>query len=216
MKLRGSKRTAQRAAAGFAAFLDRQRNFAHTNSLLQEGLLVVGRHTYGNPSVQMYRGSESRVIIGNFCSISPGVEIIVGGIHPSDWVSTYPFRVNWGLPEAFQDGMPATKGDVRIGCDVWIGTEAMILSGVEVGHGAIIAARSVVTRDVRPYSIVAGVPAREIALRHSEEAIAELLRIAWWDWDDDEILAAVPLLSSSDTSSFLERYRGRSGTQHFG
>ena len=69
--------------------------------------------------------------------------------------------------------MPATKGDVRIGSDVWIGTEAMILSGVEIGHGAIIAARSVVTRDVRPYSIVAGVPAREIALRHSEEQIAE-------------------------------------------
>ena len=172
----------------------------------------MGRHTYGDPSVHMYHGSESRVVIGKFCSISPDVKIIVGGIHPADWVSTYPFRVKWGLPEAFQDGMPATKGDVQIGCDVWIGTEAMIFSGVEIGHGAIIAARSVVTRDVRPYSIVAGVPAREIALRHSEEHIAELLRIAWWDWDDDEILAAVPLLSSSDTSSFLARYRGRSGT----
>jgi acetyltransferase-like isoleucine patch superfamily enzyme len=173
----------------------------------------VGRHTYGNPSVDIYHGSESKVIIGKFCSISPGVRIVVGGIHPADWVSTYPFRANWNLPGAFQDGMPTTRGDVRIGSDVWIGTEAMILSGVEVGHGAIIAARSVVTRDVRPYSIVAGVPAREVALRHTEEQIAELLRIAWWDWDDAEVLAAVPLLSSADASSFLTRYRGRSGTQ---
>jgi acetyltransferase-like isoleucine patch superfamily enzyme len=211
LRLRESKRTAQRAVAGVAAFLDRQRRFDRTNDLLERGLLVVGRHTYGVPSVRIYRGSESNVVIGKFCSISPDVEIIVGGIHPADWVSTYPFRARWGLPRAYQDGMPVTKGDVRIGCDVWIGTGAMILSGVEIGHGAIVAARSVVTRDVRPYSIVAGVPAREIALRHSEENIVELLRIAWWDWDDDEILAAVPLLSSPDASSFVARYRDRSG-----
>ena len=176
----------------------------------------MGRHTYGDPTVEIYQGSESRVTIGQFCSISPRVRIVLGGRHPAEWVSTYPFRVKWGLPEAFQDGMPATKGDVRIGSDVWIGTEAMILSGVEIGHGAIVAARSVVTRDVRPYAIVAGVPAREIALRHSEEQIAQLLRIAWWDWDEDEILAAVPLLSSPDISTFLTRYRGRSGTQQHG
>jgi chloramphenicol O-acetyltransferase type B len=199
------KRSTQRAVARLASLLNRQEEFVKVQDLVDSGLLVIGRHTYGLPKVWMYHGSESKVVIGAFCSISPGVQIVAGGIHPVNWVSTYPFRAMWGLPGAFQDGTPATNGDIEIGCDVWVGTDAMILSGLRIGDGAIIAARAVVTRDVRPYSIVAGVPAREIGMRFDDEQVAALLRIKWWEWDDEDILAAIPLLSSPDISAFLHR-----------
>lgn len=194
--------------SGLASFADEQQASTHIHDLVESGALRIGRHTYGRPHVWTYRGSESEVSIGSFCSISPGVQIVAGGIHPTEWVSTFPFRARWGLPGAERDGMPTTRGDIRIGCDVWIGTDALILSGVEIGHGAVVAARAVVTRDVRPYAIVTGVPARESGRRFADGQVEALLRVAWWDWDDAEIEAAIPLLSSPDISSFLERYGG--------
>lgn len=180
---------------------------AHRFAEMQRrGLIEVGRHTYGRPRIMSYAGSESRVRIGSFCSISPGVEIITGGIHPPDWVSLYPFRIKWRMAGAYTDGMPTSGGDVEIGSDVWIGTGALILSGVTIGHGAIIAARAVVSRDIPPYAIAAGVPARVVRYRHSEEQCRRLLAIAWWDWPDERIREAVPLLSSNRVSGFLERY----------
>ena len=97
-------------------------------------------------------------------------------------------------------------GDTVVGHDVWIGSEAIVMPGIEIGHGAVIGTRAVVTRDVEPYAVVGGVPARTIRHRFPPEQVEALLRIRWWDWPDDQIRAAVPLLSSGDIDTFLERY----------
>jgi len=174
--------------------------------LQHQGLVEVGRHTYGRPDVINYAGSEARVRIGSFCSISPGVQIMTGGIHPTNWVSLFPFRIRWNMEGAYRDGMPATRGDVVIGSDVWIGTGALILSGVTIGHGSVIGAHSVVTRDIPPYAIAAGMPARVVGHRFSEEVIGRLLELAWWTWPDETIREAIPLLSSPKVEEFLLEY----------
>lgn len=140
--------------------------------------LVMGRHSYGTPRVQAYTyNRDAKVIIGSFCSIADEVVFIVGGNHRPDWVSMFPFRVVFDLPGAFEDGHPATNGDILVGHDVWIGRAATVLSGVTVGDGAVIAASAVVSKDVRPYAIVAGNPAREIARRFSDDQVAALERM---------------------------------------
>jgi virginiamycin A acetyltransferase len=178
------------------------------NNLVRNGWLEVGRHTYGIPEIDVYEGSEQKVTIGSYCSISKGVRIITGGIHPKDWVSLYPFRTTFNLTDAYQDGMPTSNGPVIIGHDVWIGTNAIIMSGVNIGHGAIIAAGAIVTKDVKPYSLVGGIPARHIKYRIDEEHIDHMLAISWWNWDDKKILEAVPLLSSNHVKQFIEQYSG--------
>ena len=125
----------------------------------------IGRFTYGEPTVLDY--GDATLKVGSFCSISDGVKVLLGGNHRADWLTTYPFPELW--PEAQgMPGHPATKGDVIIGHDVWIGLDALILSGVQVGDGAIIGARSVVTKSVAPYAIVAGNPARAKASRTAD------------------------------------------------
>jgi acetyltransferase-like isoleucine patch superfamily enzyme len=171
------------------------------------GSLSMGRHSYGIPRIDIYKGSEHKVIVGNFVSIAPGVLMITGGIHPTNWVSTFPFRFEWKLPGALEDGMPYSKGDIVIGSDVWIGTDAVILSGVKIGHGAVIATRAVVTKDVPPYAIVAGIPAKVVDYRFDEATIQSLLEIAWWDWDDMAIQQAIHLLSSPDIEEFIHAYQ---------
>jgi acetyltransferase-like isoleucine patch superfamily enzyme len=196
----------QRGFAGVYRFLRAQERNARYREAAARGLLQVGRHTYGVPEIDLYASSESRIDIGSFCSLSRGVTLVAGGSHPPDRVSTIPFRIRWQLEGAYRDGMPATRGDVVIGPDVWIGTDAMILSGVTIGPGAIIAARSVVTRDIPPYAIAAGVPARVLRQRFCPESIARLLALAWWDWSDAQIREAIPLLSSPCIEAFLDRY----------
>src|SRR6185503_10124529 len=146
------------------------------------------------------------VRIGSFCSIAPEVEIITGGIHPAEWVSLFPFRTRWGLPGGYQDGMPTSRGDVTIGSDVWIGTGAMILSGVTIGDGALVAARAVVTKDLPPFAVAAGAPARVISMRFEPATIERLLAIRWWDWPEEKIRESVDLLSSPRVEEFLRRY----------
>ena len=158
------KRWLQEKIAGLSQFCRNQEQARTIRCLQRRGLLSLGRHTYGMPTIYSYRGSEVHVTIGSFCSIAPDVQIINGGIHPASWVSLFPFRIRWNLEGAFEDGMPQTRGDIVIGSDVWLGTGAMVLSGVKIGDGAIIAVRAVVTRDVEPYAIVAGCPA---GARHS-------------------------------------------------
>lgn len=200
------KNWGQRLLAHLFFFLEKQAKFQRCKEVTELGLLEVGHHTYGIPIIDVYKGSEAKVIIGKYCSIGEGVIIITGGIHPPSWISTYPFRIKWGLEGAYTDGMPMTYGDVMIGSDVWIGTDAMILSGVHIGHGAIIAARSVVTRDIPPYAVVAGVPAKIITYRFEKDIIDTLLKFCWWDWDDDKVLEAMPLLSSSNIETFISQY----------
>src|SRR5205807_2369005 len=112
--------------------------------------LTMGRHSYGRPEIVRYVGDGGRVDIGAFTSIAPGVQIFLGGNHNMRTVSTFPFRLRWGLPNGLDDGAPWSKGNVRIGNDVWIGKDAMVLSGVTIGDGAVVGAGAVVAADVRP------------------------------------------------------------------
>ena len=157
-----------------------------------------------NLKVHQYKGSESKIITGKNCSLAPEITIIAGGIHPVEWISTYPFRVKFDFPDKYKDGMSFTKGDVIIGNDVWIGTGVLILSGVLIGHGAVIAAGAVVTKNVPAYAIVGGNPAKVIRYRFDQENIKELLEIKWWDWSKEKIIDSVNLLSSSKISEFLK------------
>jgi acetyltransferase-like isoleucine patch superfamily enzyme len=162
-----------------------------------------GRGTYGDLYVRSYR-AEATLQVGNYTSIAQGVQVLLGGEHRPDWVTTFPFSVLWDSAK-HHEGHPATKGNVTIGNDVWIGTEALIISGVTVGHGAVIGARAVVTRDVPPYSIVVGNPAKVVKHRFDEQTIERLQGIQWWNWTDVQIKKAMPDLLSSQIAIFLER-----------
>jgi acetyltransferase-like isoleucine patch superfamily enzyme len=171
--------------------------------------LTMGRYSYGSPLVRRFGGDDpsTRVRIGQFVSIADDVVILAGGEHPTERVSSFPFsRCEFGTPGEDWDGFPRSRGDIVIGNDVWIGRGTRILSGVTVGDGAVIGGYSVVAKDVRPYAIVVGNPAREVRRRFSDEQIEALLRIRWWDWSDDELAEAVPLLDSAQIEEFLERY----------
>ncbi len=159
--------------------------------------ISIGAFSYGFPKVR-FPESGTRLSIGRFCSIADGVEILLGGNHRLDWVTTYPFPA---LPRLWPEaagitGSETSRGDVRIGHDVWLGSQCMVLSGVTIGHGAVIAARAVVTRDVPPYAIVAGNPARIVRYRHSETDIAQLLASRWWMRPEAEIRQLLPTLLS--------------------
>lgn len=162
----------------------------------------IGRFTYGEPIVMEW-GEGAGLKIGSFCSIADGVKIFLGGNHRIDWITTFPFNKIFDEFKEIQ-GHPSTKGDVVIGNDVWIGSEASILSGITISDGAVIAARSVVTKDVEPYSIVGGNPARKIKDRFSIEVAEKLLKIQWWNWDIEKIKANVPLMLSTEIERFLE------------
>lgn len=164
----------------------------------------IGEWTYGHPHVP--QGDDGTTLrIGRFCSFASGVTILTGCNHRTDWISTYPFQQVYG-PDRPLPFPSRSKGDVVIGHDVWVGVDALILSGVTIGNGAVIAARSVVTKDVPPYAIVAGSPARVVKYRFDEETIAALQAIAWWDWPQEKIEGALPLLMSSDLNAFIRRY----------
>jgi chloramphenicol O-acetyltransferase type B len=146
------------------------------------------------------RTDVDRLIIGSFCSIGSGAAFIMAGNqgHRNDWVSTFPFHY---MPEvtAFAgaaDGF-APAGDTVIGNDVWIGSEAIVMPGISVGHGALIGTRALVTRDVEPYTIVGGNPAKPIRKRFAEAEIAMLLEMNWWDWTDEQLAGAMPLFTSN-------------------
>lgn len=174
--------------------------------LKEAGLLEIGKHTYGKIVVDAYEGSESKITIGKYCSISRDVRFINGGIHPVDWVSLYPFRIRWNQEGAYKDGMPTTKGPIHVMNDVWIGTGTTIFSGVTIGDGAIIMAGSIVSKDVPPFTIVGGIPARVIRPRFSLEEIEALQKIQWWEWEEKKIAENIELLSSPDLNDFITKF----------
>lgn len=171
----------------------------------------IGRGTYGDPDICTWdEGATFK--IGAFCSIAPGVKIFLGGEHRVDWVTTYPFNVLWESGRQIM-GHPKTKGDVIIGNDVWIGTEAVIMSGVKIGDGAVVGARAVVTKDIEPYAIYAGNPARLVRKRFDEPTIIEqLLDLKWWNFKDKEIEQLLPLMLDKDILTFISRARRREET----
>jgi acetyltransferase-like isoleucine patch superfamily enzyme len=164
----------------------------------------IGEYTYGAPTI-LSKHAGVNLKIGRFCAIAEGVKIHLGGEHSMDWITTYPFDVVFDRAKKYNK-YDKSKGDVIIGHDVWIGSEAMILSGVTIGNGAVIGARSVVTKDVDPYSVVAGNPARHVRYRFDSETIALLEQIAWWNWPINKIEEAWRLLLSSDIRSFVDTF----------
>lgn len=147
--------------------------------------------------------------IGKFCSIGSGATFIMCGNqgHKHDWITTYPFFYTPDLNENALDGFEK-KGDTIVGNDVWIGTEAMIMPGIKIGDGAVIASRAVVAKNVEPYTIVAGNPAKEIKKRFSQEEIQMLLEIKWWDLDINIIKKYIPLMCSNNVKEFVLMVKG--------
>lgn len=147
-----------------------------------------------------YDFNGDKLIIGKFCQIAAGVEFVMNGAnHQMNAASTYPFYIfeGWGQSVPPQSEIPL-KGDTVVGNDVWIGQNAVILPGVHIGDGAIIALNSVVTHDVEPYTIVGGNPAKVIRRRFDDELISLMLRLRWWDKDIEEIKRLIPILTCSD------------------
>ncbi|MEG3792440.1 CatB-related O-acetyltransferase [Lysobacter sp. CCNWLW3] len=142
-----------------------------------------------------------RLIIGRYCAIARGATFVMNGAnHRMSGFSTYPFNIfgnGWERSTPLPQELPY-KGDTVVGNDVWIGYEAMLMPGVRVGDGAIIAARSVVSADVPAYAIVGGNPVRVLRMRYDDAQIERLLRIAWWDWDADKVSRHLELIVGAD------------------
>jgi acetyltransferase-like isoleucine patch superfamily enzyme len=175
-------------------------------ALVREGRASMGTETFFVPRVMTFNHDKTRLSIGSYSSLPEDLVILLGGEHRPDWVSTFAMRITLGMEGAGQDGHPASKGDVVIGSDVWIGVRSTLLSGVTVGHGAVTGAASVITRDVPPFAIVAGNPARLIRYRFDEPIREALLRIAWWDWPPEKVRANVHRISSGDVEGFVRDF----------
>ncbi|MBX3199350.1 MAG: type B chloramphenicol O-acetyltransferase [Labilithrix sp.] len=156
------------------------------------------------------RDDVDKLIIGSFSSIGTGVSFIMAGNqgHRLEWASTFPFFYMTEEP-AFagaSDGYQAA-GDTVIGNDVWIGAEAVIMAGVRVGDGAVIASRAVVTKDVEPYAIVGGNPAKPIRKRFTDDEIEKLLEMQWWSWPTERLASAMPRLCSGDIAALYSYWK---------
>ncbi len=147
-----------------------------------------------------YTINGDRLIIGKFCSVACGVRFLfTSANHTLRSLSTYPFPLffdQWGLDKRDVRDAWDHRGDIIVGNDVWIGYEAVVMSGVTIGDGAVIAARAVVTRDVPPYTIVGGVPAKPIRKRFSDDVVRKLERLRWWDWPEDKIARNIRAIQS--------------------
>lgn len=155
-----------------------------------------------------YPINGDRLVIGKFCSIACGAKFIFNcANHALRSLSTYTFPLffeEWDLPKSAVASAWDNKGDIIIGNDVWIGYEAVIMAGVTIGDGAIIGTRAVVTKDIAPYSIVGGIPAREIRKRFAPEVVERLRELRWWDWPEERIRKAIPAIQAGDVEA-LER-----------
>ncbi|TLX55234.1 antibiotic acetyltransferase [Stutzerimonas nosocomialis] len=167
----------------------------------------IGEGSYGVPDVRDF-GDGSTLRIGSYTSIAADVRILLGGNHRVDWLSSFPFPAMF--EEVSHIDYNGTRGDVIIGSDVWLCTGCMVLSGITIGHGAVVAAGAIVTRDVEPYSIVAGNPARHMRWRFDAEHRDALLASQWWSWPEREIRSVAKLLCSTDMTAFTE-YVARRG-----
>jgi acetyltransferase-like isoleucine patch superfamily enzyme len=162
-----------------------------------------GKHTYGpEPTIIGVDDIAVGSKIGKFCSIAENLQFIMRGSHMIDWVTTYPFQVVWNMDVPLHDLPPHSP--ITIGNDVWIAANVKIKQGVTIGDGAVLATECFVTKDVPPYAVVGGNPAKIIRYRFTEEQRKELLDIKWWDWEDEKIKKIVPLLVSNNIDKFIE------------
>jgi len=157
----------------------------------------IGDYSMGQAEIRLY--NPSRLVIGKYCSVAAGATFVLGGNHPTDTVTTS-YLDRQGLGPA---GYPYTRGDIVVGSDVWIASNAIILSGVTIGDGAVVGAGSIVIDDVAPYAIVFGSPAKVVRKRFSDEIIAALFAVCWWDLSRDQIDALRPLLLGRDVGKFI-------------
>lgn len=176
----------------------------HTRYHFEGDQYDIGEYTYGVPIVHLY-DNTTKLTIGKFCSLAAGVQIVLGGNHHTEWVSTYAFYQE-------TDSFPKWKeindnsrhrGDVTIGNDVWIGRNALVLSGAQIGDGAVIGAGSVVAGKIPPYSIAVGNPARVIKYRFTPPICEKLLKIRWWDWNISKINQYLHLICSPNIEEFV-------------
>ncbi len=186
----------------------------YLKSIIRNPNIIIGDYTFYNDFVNDTRQFEKnnvlyhypinndKLIIGKFCSIACGAKFIFNSAnHSLKSLSTYPFHLlyeEWNLDKKDVILSWDNKGDIVIGNDVWIGYEAIILSGVTIGDGAIIGTRAVVTKDVAPYTIVGGVPAKPIKKRFPEETILTLQKMKWWDWDKETIARNISFIQSGN------------------
>jgi acetyltransferase-like isoleucine patch superfamily enzyme len=179
---------------------------------LEKMRITSGKHTYGVEYIEVWDydlpiDSDIKVIVGNFCSISNNIFVFLGGNHNYKKLSTYPFDCfGWSNIEPC---IAKSNGSVIIGNDVWIGKSVTIMSGVKIGDGAVIGANSVVTKDVEPYSIVGGNPAKLIKHRFDKDDIFHLLQIKWWEWGDEKIKENISLINSEDITNFIENFKNK-------
>ena len=189
----------------------------YLKSVVTDPAIEVGEYTMYNDFVHdprefqknnvlyHYPVNGDRLKIGKFCSIACGAKFLfTSANHSLRSLSTYPFPIffeEWGLDAKDIRQAWDKRGDIVIGNDVWIGFEAVILSGVTVGDGAIIGSRTVVTKDVPPYTIVGGAPARPIRRRFEDAVIEKLEALRWWDWDEEAIRRAIPAIQSGDLAA---------------
>jgi chloramphenicol O-acetyltransferase type B len=170
--------------------------------------LIAEYPSYAPARVVVHSEDDPPVRVGRYSSVNEAVTFLPGGEHRTDVVTTWYFHYGMGIGEPETNG---SRGPIVVGNDVWIGREAMIVSGVTIGDGAIVGARALVTKDVAPYEIVGGVPARHIRWRFSEEIRAGLLATAWWDWPTGKVIAHQRQLQSPDVAGFVARHAGWSG-----
>ena len=182
----------------------------YLNTIINNPNIIVGDYTIYNDFVNdptqfeknnvlyHYPINQDRLIIGKFCSIACGAKFLFNSAnHALRSLSNYTFPLffeEWGLNKKNVASAWDNKGDIIIGNDVWIGYEAVIMAGVHIGDGAVIAARAVGTKDVPPYTIVGGTPARKIRMRFEEETIAKLQQIQWWNWPVEKIRRSLPYI----------------------
>ncbi|AYN67348.1 antibiotic acetyltransferase [Euzebyella marina] len=191
-------------------------NLCYLKNIIKSPNIKVGDYTYYDDfeDVQNFVKNVKyhfdfigdKLIIGKFCMIASGATFIMnGGNHLTEAITTYPFAIFGGDWQNAMEGKSyPSKGDTIIGNDVWIGHDATIMPGVTIGDGAIIATKSVVTKNVAAYSIVGGNPAKEIRKRFDEEKIQQLLNLQWWNWSIEKITKNVKLLTGNDLSELIE------------
>ena len=191
----------------------------YLNAVIKDPQIEVGDYTIYNDFVAdpllfeknnvlyHYPSHNEKIIIGKFCSIACGMKFLFNcANHTQKSLSTYTFPLfyeEWELEKSNITTAWDNKGDIVIGNDVWIGYEAVIMAGVHIGDGAIIAARAVVTKDVPPYTIVGGTPAKEIRKRFDAEVIQQLLMLKWWDWSADNIRQCLPYIMEGKINELL-------------
>lgn len=163
-----------------------------------------------NNVLYQYPINHDHLIIGKFCSIACGAKFIFNcANHTLTSLSTYTFPLffeEWDLPKSEVATAWDNKGDIVIGNDVWIGYDAVIMAGVTIGDGAIIGTRAVVTKDVEPYSIVGGIPAKEIRKRFSPDILARLQKLQWWNWDIEKIRNSISAIKAGDIDSLENHF----------